>query len=84
MFIRFILIFFLGYLAYRLFRELFPVQKRGEFKDENGDVIDDMVQDPECHVYVPRKEAIRRRVNGIDEFFCSDKCAEKFENARKH
>jgi YHS domain-containing protein len=46
-------------------------------------VVDEMVQDPFCKTYIPRREAVRRRVGGQEHFFCSEECARKFEAQEK-
>ncbi|MBI5190947.1 MAG: hypothetical protein HZA22_09750 [Nitrospirae bacterium] len=39
---------------------------------------DEMVQDPECKVYVPLSRAVTREVGGRTMHFCSGECAEKY------
>ena len=39
---------------------------------------DEMVQDPECHVYVPVDRAVSRNVGGEKVYFCSEECAKKY------
>jgi uncharacterized protein len=41
-------------------------------------VAEEMVRDPVCQLYLPRAEAIRRRVQGREYFFCSPGCLDKF------
>ena len=43
---------------------------------------DQMVQDPVCGVFVPRKTAIVQQVGGISNCFCSQECAAKFQEQR--
>ncbi len=40
----------------------------------------EMVQDPNCEVYVPKPEAVFKQVAGRDHYFCSEKCADEFQN----
>jgi YHS domain-containing protein len=74
---RLIIIVVLGYIAYRVVRsfilkkELPPIQPKG--------AIDEMVQDPQCKVYVPMRQAERRIVGGKTYYFCSASCADEFE-----
>jgi uncharacterized protein len=42
------------------------------------DVTEEMVRDPYCHTYLPRSQAIRRKIRGQEHFFCSPGCLEKF------
>lgn len=38
----------------------------------------EMVQDPNCEIYIPVTEAIRARIGSRDHFFCSEKCAAEY------
>lgn len=38
----------------------------------------DMVEDPNCHTYIPKAEAVRKEIQGKELFFCSEKCAEEY------
>jgi uncharacterized protein len=67
----------LGYLISQL---LFPKRR---VRPETGRqappaVAEEMVRDPVCQLYFPRVEAIRRRVQGREYFFCSPGCLDKF------
>ena len=76
--LKFIIYIVLAYLLYRIFKGLFSkskvIEKRG-----SGGVIDEMVQDPYCKTYIPRKDAKKRVIEGQEYAFCSDECASKFE-----
>ena len=39
---------------------------------------DEMVQDPQCKVYVPLDRALERKVGGQTLYFCSEDCAKKY------
>jgi len=39
---------------------------------------DDLVKDPVCETYLPRRKAIARTAAGTTRYFCSVGCAEKF------
>ncbi len=43
-------------------------------KDQNQ-----MVQDPVCHVFVPRGSAVSEQIGGQTYFFCSRHCAQEFQ-----
>lgn len=43
---------------------------------------DQMVQDPVCGVFVPRKTAIVWQTGGISNCFCSQECADKFQQQK--
>lgn len=43
---------------------------------------DQMVQDPVCGVFVPRKTAVIQQDGDITNCFCSQECAVKFQEQR--
>ncbi len=82
MFLKFIIFAIIGYVLFRLMKGVFgPGQelKRGP----NGGVIDEMVQDPFCKTYIPKRESVKRVIGGEPHFFCSSECADKYEAERK-
>ena len=67
----------LGYVISRLFfprRRVRPASGPGA----STAVAEEMVRDPVCQLYLPRTEAIRRKVQGREYFFCSPGCFDKF------
>ena len=78
------LIFFavLLYLLYRLVKGIFKEGKEYQEKAQ-GSVVDEMVQDPVCKTYIPRREAVKRSFGGKDILFCSRECADKFKFEKK-
>ena len=71
------LIVALGYLISTL---LFPKRRppRGTGARTPTMVTQEMVRDPVCHLYLPRAEALRRKIRGQEHFFCSPGCLDKF------
>ncbi len=41
---------------------------------------DQMVQDPVCHMFVPRRIAVVEKIGGQTYCFCSRQCAVTFQN----
>jgi uncharacterized protein len=80
--LRFLIILVLAYVLYRLIRGAFSPSKE-IYRGKNGAVIDEMVQDPFCKTYIPRRESIRKVIDGEEYFFCSETCADQFESERK-
>ena len=76
---RFIILGLLGYLLYRTVKGVFGSNKEID-RSVDGGVIDEMVQDPFCKTYIPRRESIKRVIDGNEYHFCSDECASKFES----
>jgi len=74
---RFIIYLVLAYVAYRVLKAVIR-PKDSISRGENGGVIDEMVQDPQCKMYIPRREAVERTIEGRTYHFCSDTCATKF------
>jgi len=82
--IRILILIFLGYLAYRVVRKYLARGPQHEPPAPGGvGPVDEMVQDPFCKTYVPRRTAYRRMVNGREYFFCSEACADRFEEQAK-
>lgn len=57
-----------------LYRSLFGPSPRLEGSSEAAE----MVQDPNCGVYIPQNQAIARSVQGKGHYFCSEKCADEY------
>ena len=80
---RLIILALLFYILFRLVKGLIRFD-RGELREEsNGGVIDEMVQDPVCETYIPRRDAVKRVIGGKAFFFCSDQCASRYESERE-
>ena len=62
-----------------LYRSLFGSSTKLE--DPLG--TSDMVQDPNCGVYIPKKQAIIEFVHGKESFFCSKKCVNEYSLKKK-
>ena len=78
---RLIILALLVYVAYRLIRGL-SRSKQEIHTTPDGGVIDEMVQDPVCKTYVPRREAVKKVINGQAVFFCSHECASRYEKEK--
>ena len=79
---RIIIYVVLAYILYRIVKGvLIPGRKIDDGKSSG--VIDEMIQDPSCKTYIPRRDAIRKIVSGQEYFFCSEKCASQFESEKK-
>ena len=55
------------------------VAPRSEGGDDDTESRD-MVEDPNCNVFIPKAEAIRKEIQGKEHFFCGEKCAEEYQN----
>ncbi|MBM4289597.1 MAG: YHS domain-containing protein [Deltaproteobacteria bacterium] len=79
--IRFFILAITSYLGFKLvqkvasrfFSQKIPCpQTKPEVESE------ELVQDPVCKVFVPRRNALKAQKNGEDFFFCSEGCRKKF------
>ena len=77
---RNIILIILIILFYFLIKSFFAPQKPPPRKREGGLGIDDeMVKDPNCETYIPKRESIEKRIKGETYFFCSRECFEEFK-----
>jgi YHS domain-containing protein len=67
-------------LVYVVSRFLFPKRRLRPpaGREAPTAVAEEMVRDPVCQLYLPRSEAISRKVQGQEYFFCSPGCLDKF------
>jgi len=83
---KFLLFIVAFYIFYRILKIAWKVFTRPEQDADKrgleGKVIDEMVQDPFCKIYIPRRDAVKKVINGQELFFCSQECAVKYENQR--
>jgi YHS domain-containing protein len=73
----------IGVLLYILYRFLVgPRKKRMQGKKNrpvsSGAVKDVLVEDPVCHTYIPKGQAVQLHHDKKMYYFCSDKCHEMF------
>jgi len=87
--IRLLILWIVIYFGYRAIKSIMigaiAQQKRDSLQQNqnNEQVIDIMVEDPECGVYFPQKNGVRAKLNGMEFFFCSNECKEKFLKKNK-
>ena len=75
---------FFGILAYFVFRFVQKVRLSGG-RDRSSTAIgpvDEMVQDPNCGTYIPKKGAVGKTVGGETQYFCSQACADAFQRKK--
>jgi len=76
----------IGILIYILYRLLAGPKKRstkaGKFRQQasagSGAVQDVLVEDPVCHTYIPKGQALELQHDHQMYYFCSNKCCEIF------
>jgi YHS domain-containing protein len=74
----------IGILVYVLYRLLTGSRGKGTHGRKNGNVDpgkavqDVLVEDPVCHTYIPKGQAIHLHHDKQMYYFCSDKCCRMF------
>jgi len=75
----FTLILILYAVLHLLIKDMAPRKKSPRREGE----FEELVEDPFCQTYIPKRSAIHRRVFGKDCYFCSEKCLKNYlENRR--
>lgn len=75
---RYLILAIALYVLYRLVRGLMGTRREGQDPPEGG-AVEELVQDSQCKVYVPRRDCVQRIIGGRQHFFCSEECAKKYE-----
>ena len=70
-------------------RLLRSVSMMSEQRDRTGhsghlNAVDELVQDPVCKLYVPRREAVELREQDAPVYFCSEKCRDQYVQQDGH
>jgi len=83
---RFIVIGIVLILAYLLLKKLlFPSRRVDDRRRDDRRIKgEDLVEDPQCHTYVPVSEAYRVSADGKTLYFCSKECYRKFREKGGH
>ncbi len=79
---RFLLFIFLFFIVYYVFR-LFIKSLSSPHKKTNAWEPEELVQDPNCQTYIPKRSAFKKRVSGKDYYFCKKECLENFVKNKK-
>jgi uncharacterized protein len=82
--VRFILfVILLLFLLYTLLYTLFKGMPMWREKSNRESEPEELVQDPYCQTYIPKRTAVRKRVKGRDYYFCNRGCLSKFIEEKK-
>ncbi len=75
--LRLLILAILFYMGWYLFRNR---KKKPRPSDAPSDTSpqDILVEDPVCHLLVPKHQAFRLRKDGVTYYFCSEQCCDKF------
>jgi YHS domain-containing protein len=81
---RLILVVLLLTVLYLLLRQMFrgfktPIRDdREKSPQDQEEEQDQMIEDPVCHIFVPKRIALIETIGGREYCFCSQKCSAKF------
>jgi YHS domain-containing protein len=85
--LRLVVLAILIYVGYRLLiggRKKERKSREGRpVADGTAAVSDVLVEDPVCHILVPKGQAIHLQHQGSMVYFCSEECCNKFIEKRK-
>jgi YHS domain-containing protein len=73
--ILFIILFLILYAILRILIKDMPARKKKLYQETEPE---ELVQDPYCQTYIPKRSAIRKRLAGKNYYFCKQECVEKF------
>lgn len=80
---RLIILLGLIYLCYRALRS-WMTQSGLSHNSASGkpahQIDDEMIKDPVCDMYFPKKDGVHLRSDGEEYYFCSTACRDKFVN----
>jgi len=79
--ILFVLLFLLLYAILRIFTKGITIGRKKIYEETKPE---ELVQDPCCQTYIPKRSAIRKRVSGRDYYFCKQECLKKFIQVKNH
>jgi YHS domain-containing protein len=83
-FLLFLLVFFLIYSSLKIVVRSAIKGYRDDEKGRSRRIMgDEMVLDPECHTYVVKDRAVTRNIHGTLIHFCSESCAQRYEDKNR-
>ncbi|NOY53363.1 MAG: hypothetical protein GXP58_07035 [Deltaproteobacteria bacterium] len=75
---RFFVFLLWGLFVYLLWKVLFPGSRHPHSEETPETTMEIMVHDPNCNTFIPRPEALSRKIGGKTHYFCSRKCMKEF------
>ena len=81
MLIRFLIFFIVGYVIYKIIKNIRwekPFAMQNDNNKTTAAAGEELVEDPYCHTYIPISQACRKEIAGKEHYFCSKECSEKY------
>ncbi|MDR2548639.1 MAG: YHS domain-containing protein [Desulfobulbus sp.] len=66
------------YVGWRVLRGRLPKKRAGATSKGETTPQDVLVEDPVCHVLIPKHQALRLRQGEKTYYFCSERCCDQF------
>lgn len=79
----YIILTFIAYQIYKVVRRGMGRSEQVNRKRDDSAITAELVEDPVCHTYCPKNEALTAGMDGKSYYFCSEKCKQKFIEMRK-
>jgi len=76
--VRAIIYLLLAIMAVRIFKGISA--SMGGKEDRAAPLGEEMVKDPNCDTYIPKADAIKKKVGGETRYFCSQKCLDEYRD----
>ncbi len=81
---RFIIIVLIAYILYHFLKDLLGPRRKQEYQQQplqkrQTTGGEDLVEDPNCHTYIPLSDAYKASAYGKIYYFCSRKCIDEFK-----
>ena len=84
--IRLLILGVLLYIGWRMLKgkPKKPVTTVPPEAGQEADPQDVLVEDPVCHVLIPKHQALRLLRDGVTHYFCSERCCDLFTEQSEH
>ncbi len=69
-----LLLFILYYVLHFLIKDMPSIRKTMDRRSEP----EELVQDPYCQTYIPKRSALKKRIAGRDYYFCNRDCLKRY------
>ncbi len=79
----YVIVIFIGYVLYKAARQALSKGEQVHRKKDAGVITAELVEDPVCHTYYPKNDALVAHYEGRTYYFCSEECRRKFMEERK-
>jgi YHS domain-containing protein len=80
---RLIFFFILFFIFYYLLRYLFKERTSSGQRTNRKNEPEELVQDPHCLTYIPKQSALKKKIEGQVQYFCSEECMKNYIQKNK-